>query len=333
VSAGRRALHRTIGAVAALCLASGAASAQPPAGASDREVVLFLYNQGKDLLEAGKVREACAAFEDARRLDPRAINLLMRLGDCYERLGRALPAQRAYQDAAAAAAALKDTRGAAAAERAQALEPRLSRLTLLLPPASDAPGLTVARDGEAVPRAQLGAAIPVDPGVLTIEARAPGKVGWTLRQEVGGDGARVVVTIPRLADEAPAAPRPRADEGSAGARRVLAVVAGAVGALGIGAGAAFGAKALARNRDANAGHCDAQSFCDEAGFALRTQARRAGDVSTALIAGGVAALGAGAVLFFTARRAPDAKRSARIVIEVLGSAAKGGGGLGLQGSF
>jgi hypothetical protein len=335
VSAGRRArLSRwtTIGAAAALsvtaCLAAGAASAQPPAGASSRDAVLFLYNQGKDLLEAGKVREACAAFEEARGLDPRAINLLMRLGDCYERLGRARSAQRAYRDAAAAAAATRDARAVAATERAQALEPRLSRLTLLLPPSSDAPGLTVARDGAAVPRAELGAAMPVDPGVTTIEARAPGKVGWTLRQEVGGDGARVVVTIPRLADAAPAAPpTPRADEGSAGARRILAVVSGAVGVLGIGAGAAFGVKALARNRDSNAGRCDAQSFCDDAGFALRTEARQAGNVSTAMFAGGVAALGAGAALFFTARRAPGAK------IKVFGAAAKGSGGLDLQGSF
>src|SRR4051812_32731381 len=93
VTIGRlRRLTAAVLAASLLCAAAPASAAEP-----SREAVLFFYNQGKELMEAGKFAEACARFEKAKALDPNAINLLLRLGDCYEKLGRTATAHAQFR--------------------------------------------------------------------------------------------------------------------------------------------------------------------------------------------------------------------------------------------
>jgi hypothetical protein len=325
---GTRRIGWTLAAVVVTSLtAAPAAATDPPHEASSREAVLFLYTQGKGLMEAGKVREACEKFEDARHLDPAAINLLLRLGDCYEKLGRTRSAHAEYVAAVAVAARAHDPREAAARERALALAPRVPRLTLALPVESALPGLVILRDGVALSREEIGAAAAVDPGPHQLEARAPGKRAWSELRLVPAEGAAILVSIPRLADLPPPASAPGA-EGSAGTRRTAGLVAGALGLAGIGVGAAFGVKAITGDAASREGHCDAQSACDPVGYDLRLDARRAGNASTALFAVGAAALGAGAALFFTAR--PSDRKGAPAVTVL---ASPGGVALGVRGAL
>ncbi|MFS8068664.1 MAG: tetratricopeptide repeat protein, partial [Byssovorax sp.] len=191
---------RLVVVVALALAASPVAAAEPPASPpSTKEQVLTLYNQGKELLDAGKTAEACQAFESAKRLDFTAINLILRLGDCYERLGRTASAYSQYQQAASIAAAAKDARQSTAEERVAAVAPLLARLAVAVAPGSTgAASVVVRRNGEIVVGEKLdGKPVPVDPGHYTFEAAATGKKTWTATREIV-PGASVVVDVPAL---------------------------------------------------------------------------------------------------------------------------------------
>ena len=292
-----------LGLVAAATLsASPVAAADPPAAGSSstKEQVLALYNHGKELLDAGKTAEACQAFDSATHLDSTAINLILRLGDCYERLGRTASAYSQYQQAASVAAAAKDARRGAAEERVAAVEPHLARLSVALAPGSA--GVTVRRNGEIVAAVELGKLAPVDPGRFTFEATAAGKKTWTTSREIA-PGASVAVEIPTLEPiVAPTLPGPAlVPEGSPSPRSAIGIALGGVGLVGLGVGVGFGVKALSNLSASKAeGHCDASSVCDDVGFQLRREAQDAGAISTVTLALGATAAVVGAVLWLTA---------------------------------
>ncbi|WP_433927577.1 tetratricopeptide repeat protein [Sorangium cellulosum] len=314
-------------ALAALSLsvapASGAAG-EP--GAGHKEQVLALYQVATQLLDAGRTAEACAVLEQGRTLDPTAINLLLRLGECLARADRTASAWNVFSEAAAIAKSAGDPRAARAAALAGELEPRLSRMEIAVPAAGAAPGLEIRRDGVLVLPAQWGQALPVDPGTHTIEARAPGRRRWSLARAVPPGGARVVVDVPALEPEPPARalaaapPGPRkqalpvvsiagqrggdSGDGVGRAQRVLALTTGGAGLVGLGLGAVFGAQAIARRDASNNGHCDARNRCDAAGVALRADAQEAGTASTIAFSAGAAALLAAGVLLWTAPSRP-----------------------------
>jgi hypothetical protein len=336
-----RSSRLVLGVIAAMALAtSPAAAADPPAApASTKDQVLSLYNQGKELLDAGKTAEACQAFEAAKRLDFTAINLILRLGDCYERLGRTASAYSQYQQAASLAAAAKDARRSTAEERVAAVEPHLARLSVALAPGSV--GVTVRRNGEVVAGDELGKAAPVDPGRYTFEAVATGKKAWTATREIAA-GTTVVVEVPALeliAISAPPAPvASPVPESTSSPRRAIGLSLGGVGLIGVGVGVAFGVKALSNLSASKAnGHCDAESFCDDVGFQLRRDAQDAGTISTITIALGAAAAVAGAVVWLAApssAKAP-AKASLSHLSRVRAGAAGDahGAGVWLRGAF
>jgi hypothetical protein len=332
-----------IAAIASLASCpSVAAAADPPAPiTSTKEQVLTLYNQGKELLDAGKTAEACQAFESAKRLDFTAINLILRLGDCYERLGRTASAYSQYQQAASLAAAAKDARRSTAEERVAAVEPHLARVVVALSPG--AAGVTVRRNGEIIARESLGKPEPVDPGRYTFEAVSPGKTTWSQAREIVGGGA-ITIDVPALAPIAssalPVAPTP--PETASSPRRAIGLALGGVGLVGLGVGTVFGVKALSNLAASKAnGHCDADSFCDDVGFQLRRDAQDDATVSTVTLALGAGAAVAGLVLWITApssARAPakgltSAPRSALSTVRVSASADAHGAGFTLRGAF
>lgn len=159
-------------------------------------------------MTAGKYAEACPKFEASQQLDP-GLGTMLNLAECYEKTGRTASAWAEYREAIPLArAAGSKARQDLAVERAQALEERLSTLTIraMSGDAADAQ-LEVRRDGVAVQPAELGSPIPVDPGEHLIEARAPGKAPWSSKVQVGPNAAKVSVEIPALQAEG-AAPAP-----------------------------------------------------------------------------------------------------------------------------
>jgi hypothetical protein len=174
-----------------------------------------LYRQARDLMAAGKLDEACPKFAESQRLDP-ATGTLLNLATCHERQGKLATAWLEYSDVIAGARRDgRQDRVDYANERVAALEPRLSRLTLVLAAGADDPSLLVELDGASFGRAAIGAPTPVDPGKHTVRASAPGKKPWQQEITIGAEADQQILTIPRL-EEAPVAampaPTPRAHD-------------------------------------------------------------------------------------------------------------------------
>jgi hypothetical protein len=163
-----------------------------------------LYRQARELLAAGNYAEACPKFAESHRLDP-ATGTLLNLAACHEAEGKTATAWIEYSDALALAR--RDKRAVRvkyAQERMAAIEPKLSRLTLLVPPEVDQPELEVWLDGTPVGRAARGVATPVDPGRHVVEAKAPGKAPLRLEVEVLPNADHKTVSLPPLETLPPA---------------------------------------------------------------------------------------------------------------------------------
>jgi hypothetical protein len=199
--------------IALVAFCSVAFGAMPVQAQARTEVALAetLYRQARELLAAGNYAEACPKFAESYRLDP-ATGTLLNLAACHEAQGKTATAWIEYSDALAAARREKrDVRVKYAQERMAAIEPKLSRLTLEVPPETDEPGLELWLDGTPVGRAARGVATPVDPGRHVVEAKAPGKKPLRLEVEVLPNADQKTVTIARLESlppQAAAAPPP-----------------------------------------------------------------------------------------------------------------------------
>jgi hypothetical protein len=200
-------------AVVSIALSSGgAARAQ---NAADQAEARTLFSEGARLLAGGQYAEACSKLEASYHLYA-GIGTRGKLAECYEKVGRTASAWAMYEEVAALAGKSGDAvRQRIASERAAALEPRLSHLSIVLPGASDVPGLVIKRGGEPVERGALGAPMAVDPGAQSFELSAPGRVSTTVDVPVGA-GQSVTFTVPglELAPEAPAATASSAPSGA-----------------------------------------------------------------------------------------------------------------------
>lgn len=302
-------------------------AAQSNAG-GNRAAAEALFNQGRSLMTAGKYAEACPKFEASQQLDP-GLGTMLNLAECYEKTGRTASAWAEYREAIPLArAAGSKARQDLAVERAQALEERLSTLTIraMSGDAADAQ-LEVRRDGVAVQPAELGSPIPVDPGEHLIEARAPGKAPWSSKVQVGPNAAKVSVEIPALQAEG-AAPAPVASPivttttttteppsdkpaSDGAAQRTTGLVLGGAGIVGVGLGTFFGLRASSKWSDAKEKCTDYPYGCGAEGTDLRSSASSAGAVSTIAFVAGGALIATGVVLYLTA---PSKKESVALSV-------------------
>lgn len=294
------------------------------AAGQDRDATATaLFDSGRKLMSQGKYAEACPQLAESERLAPSG-GTLFNLAECYEHTGQTASAWAAWKDAAARANAA----GKAAAEknavaRAAQLEPSLAKLTIVVGPGSDVAGLEVKRDGVPVGHGELGLALPIDPGAHTIEASAPKKQAWSASVTVAPKQADAKVTVtlvdapeapapaqqgPTPADQhaTPAAAQPTAASASAdahgggmGGQRVIALVAGGVGVVGVAVGSIFGLMAKSDN-DQALQNCRTSTLCSQDGINHTNDAKSAATVSTIAFAVGAAGLVGGAVLWSTA---------------------------------
>jgi hypothetical protein len=275
------------------------AAAQGAQGASNEAAAEALFTEGRALIDAGRVEEGCKKLEASHALDP-GTGTLIHLGDCDERLGRTASAWARFRDATSRAA--RDGRRdweAVARTRAAELEPKLAKLRV------DAPaGVTVRRDGNEIPAAALGSALPIDPGDHVLTASAPGKKPWTTRVSVAASTTSAVA-VPVLEDDA-AAPLPGAPEGRADARpadgsslRAVGFAIGAVGLVGLGVGAITGLSAISSNNRSKQA-CPTDGVCaDESARSDNDDARSSATISTiAFVAGGALVAGGVALVVF-----------------------------------
>jgi hypothetical protein len=263
--------------------------------ADDAAAAQALFDDAKRLTAAGNLAEACPKFLASLKLDPKP-GAAVNLADCYEKSGKLASAWARYLEAATLAERMKQAeREQYAKEHAAALEPQLSRLTIVVtnPP----PGMQLQRDGEALDAAGWGSAVPVDAGSHVVEARAPGKKPWSTNVDVPAGAAQLKMTVPPLEDG------PAEGASGLGAQRVAGIAIGGVGLAGVVVGAVFGGLALSNWSGLLQNHCHGSpTMCDATGIAQGADARRNSTISTiGFIAGGVV-LATGVVVFVTAPR-------------------------------
>lgn len=252
-------------AAAAVALALVASPVHAQSSSSARARVLFA--EARKLMDSGRFDEACPKLEESLKLD-QGIGTQFNLAHCWEKTGRTASAWGLFLDVASAAgAAGQAKREAAARQRADALKPKLMRLSIEV--THLAPGLEISLSGESIGRPAWGTPMPVDPGIHRIEATAPGRLPWSQEVTLDAPGQTVAVTIPELESEARAdepaivqAPAPESttalgsDEGTerglSTGRIVTGAVLGAVGVGGLVVGTVFGLEASSETKAAQA---------------------------------------------------------------------------------
>src|SRR5690606_10204945 len=321
--------------------------------AAEKAAAEALFDDGLELMRRGEFEPACVHLEKSQRIDP-AVGTLLYLAECYEKTGRTASAWATFREAASAAEATgQDERAKVGEQRAQKLEPQLSRLTIAVADANRSiPGLAVRRQRLTIAPAVGDTPVPADPGEQVIVASAPGHESFeqTVTVRAGATSASVEVPPLRKLDEPSPAPtppapaaaassppassttlvaaRPDAPASSAGtSQRTLAYVLGGVGVVGLGVGSFFGLQAFDKNSEAEEA-CPVASRCtDPAGEELTNDAKSAATISTIAFAAGTAALAVGVVLYLTAPDSPESPPGASL------SAHLGPGNFSLRGSF
>jgi hypothetical protein len=309
----RRMTNVTRGTIAAIAFAAASLFALGHAAAQNSDAEA-LFTEAEALESAGKIPEACDAFEASNRIEPRA-GTLIRLGQCRENQKHLVSAWSAYKDALTR---VKDpAKRQLAEQRIAALEPRLSYLTVLVPDESRIDGLSIKRNGKELDPALWNRAAPVDGGVYTISGHAPGHEEWSTTVEVANESDKASIEVPRfkelrkLVDEPPPPDdkNKKIHDDEIGSdtpsmftgKRKAALGVGGVGVVALAGGLVFGMQAKSLKNEAFDLCPDPNTPCANAAEA---QEKNDSGHSKALLAnvalgvGGAAVIGA-AVLWFT----------------------------------
>jgi hypothetical protein len=296
--------------VAALLVSIGLArSAVAAPSAEQRTAAEELFQQGRELLTQKSFAAACDKFAGSQELDP-GLGTQLYLADCYDSAGKSASAWALFHEVSTAARrAGEQDRERIADERANDLATRLSKVELHVDPRIAVAGLELRLNDVLIPRASWNTALPLDPGPLHVEARAPGKRPWHFKGAVEQGPASRRIDIPSLSD-APkvavpigqaatgAASTPHAPESRGAAQRTLGYVASGVGLAALVVGGFLGYRAYASNQKSK-GECRAEdpNACTRHGVSLREDAQRWSTISTAVsISGGVLVAGGIALL-------------------------------------
>jgi hypothetical protein len=158
-----------------------------------------LFEQGRDLLKAGKLADACPKLAESQRLDP-ATGTLLALATCHEAQGRLASAWAEFSGVVTRAAREGHSeRERWARRRVEALKPRLSTLELRVPAQIESlVGAEVQRDEVRLGNESWNVAVPVDGGEHHITAQAPGMTPWSASVLVKQERDAVVLAVPEL---------------------------------------------------------------------------------------------------------------------------------------
>ena len=163
-----------------------------------------LFRQGRELMAAGNLAEACAAFDASQKLAP-ATTTLFNQADCREKAGQLATAWGLFVDAERQTRGATDAAGVkmhdVAQTRSGKLEARLSKLTVHV--AQPTAGLAVMRDGVAIDAAEWNRSLPIDGGTYTFIAKVADKPVWSETVTVANEAATQTVEV--VVKDAPAA--------------------------------------------------------------------------------------------------------------------------------
>jgi hypothetical protein len=294
------------------------AFAVPAAAQSSKSTAEALYREGQRLIGENKIPEACARFAESQAQEP-AEATLVALAACHERDGKTASAWGEYAEAS--------TKSGPAAEfaktRAAALEPTLAKIHIDLAPVP--PSLELRIDDHVFHVGVIDTDLPIDPGSHRIDATAPGKKPWTTTITIAA--GRGLTHVPIALEDVPAPPAPApvapapTDTRSGDLQRPLAIGVAGAGVVLLGVATYYLVNAVS----------DRSTYDHEPIHRINSRNETWKDISNkaevyAIVFGalGGAAVGAGAVLFFTDK----SQRSA-----IVPAVAPGYGGLGLVRRF
>jgi hypothetical protein len=333
--------------------------AEGDADAAETALARTLAVEGVKLAQADRCSEAVDKLERSQKLKHSPI-VLSHLGECQVKVGRWVEGSESLRKLLREALPENATPALAAAYESAAatlrdLKPRIPslKITLDLPPNTD---FTVKVDGKEVADSVVGVALPTDPGEHTIEATAPGflKASSTMKVQPGS-AATVALELEKdpaanaqaLASAAPPAtapaevtalqpeqapPAPATHSSNTG--RVLGWVSYAVGAVGLGAGIAFGQSAISDEKSLRS-DCP-NRVCGPAQQDALDFAKTKGTIATVgfAVAGGGAVLGTVLLLTSSSSSSGNARAAKpRIAGISRPRALLGPGGVALAGDF
>jgi hypothetical protein len=289
-------------AVAALVLVVSPARASAEASADDKALATTLFREARAAMAEGRTSDACVKFAESHHLDPSG-GTILNLALCHEKEGKLARSWSEFSEAIAFARRdYRADRESEAQEHARNLEPRLSRLTVVVPDAMRVDGLRVESDGRELTPATWSLAIPVDGGAHVVRVTAPGYLAWSRTVELADEAATATVEVPALALAPPPPPPPApppapekpaalvvapAREPEANLRRPAAWIVGGAAAVQLVAAGYYGLQAISLKSDIN----------------RNDEAIRDADRSTVLTVTGILTAGVSAYLFWTSRRA------------------------------
>jgi hypothetical protein len=207
-----------------------------------------LFNAAKQLRDAGQYADACPQFAQSSRLAA-GVGVSLYLADCYEHIGKTASAWTEFRKAESLARERNDKRADIAHARVEALEPKLSGLTITVPPAvaHEAPELLL--DGARIGPEEWNTAMAVDPGEHVLVVDVPGRTPRSLTVHVDAGNRAAMLAIDDVAIAAPVPPPapaivlPPPDEAAPPdpgvTRRWLGIGFLGLGAAGIGLGTAI----------------------------------------------------------------------------------------------
>lgn len=310
-----------------LLASGGPAWAQTP-GPGAAALAEGLFQDGKRLMAEGNFQEACPKLVESHRLDPAGGTALL-LGSCHEGMKRWASAWAAYKEAVGFA--IKDHRSdreERAKERLREVEARLGWLHLRVPAAlQGAEGLRVSVGALGIPRAAWTSPLPLDPGEYRVVASLPGGCSWSAMARVDEGGGSVALALPERL-ECEASPGPAVPSAAAPGFSPSPAAYGlfGAGALGLGAGAVLGLRALSKDREADR-LCPEVSCGEPDGVRISSEARRAARASSVSFVLGATALSAGLLVVLLQRREPT------VALRVAPSLGAAGGLVFATGAF
>jgi hypothetical protein len=269
-----------------------------------------LFKKGKKLLAEKKYAEACGAFEDSDRLDP-AIGTKLNVAKCYEEWGKLAIAWRWFSDAEQMAKNANDERAAKIHRLIEELDPTVPRLTVRLPKGANIGDFSIKLDGVDLDKAAIGTERRVDPGPHQIDYIVNGtKQTKTVPVERGGS-SEVTLDLPQTSQTS--SPKTGPPAAAAGAepdptRRLLGLGVSSAGGLTVVIAGIVTLRARSDYKYALSTHCRGDTnMCDAAGLAVTHGARHRANIATIATIGGLAAVGGGLYLYFTAPKAASSR--------------------------
>lgn len=222
-------------AIAIACMLAHAAAAD--VSKEDAARANALFDAGRAAIDAGRVDEACARFEQSLALDPQ-VGTRMNLADCREKQGRLIEAYQLYEyGAAEAEQENKPGRLEFARKQLERLAGSLVRIRLKV---TEVPGLQlrlVAVTGtRELPPPVWSRTVITDPGPFSIEASATDHKPVKIVSE-GAPGSVVEIEIPKLESTVVIVPPPPPPPPRRSVR--IPLIVGGAGVVVLGTGVAL----------------------------------------------------------------------------------------------